>query len=221
MNLAVGYLRVSTGRQTLGIEAQRRAVDRFAHECGYSLIGDRYYEEVESGSRDDRPQLARVLDLCRVYDATLIVARLDRLSRDAAFLLALRKENISIRFVDLPQADEFTVAILAVVAEHERRLISRRTKEALAVRKAQGVKLGGYRGGTISSKASERSAQVRKTKAVQRARVTLAQVRGWQSKTPTEVADALNEQGIPTASGSGEWTADKARAAMKHLESIE
>lgn len=218
MTYAVGYLRVSTGRQTLGIEAQRRAVDHFAHQHGYNLIGDRYYEEVESGSRDDRPELARALDLCRVYGATLIVARLDRLSRDAAFLLALRKENIAIRFVDLPGADEFIIGILAVVAEHERRLISQRTKEALAVKKAQGIKLGGHRGGAISPKASERSAAVRTAKAVKRARVTLGQVKGWQTIPPAEIARRLNAMGIPTASGRGEWTYEKVRAAINHVE---
>ena len=202
-------------RQTLGIEAQRRAVDQFAHQHGYDLIAVRYFEEVESGSRDDRPELARALDVCRAYGATLIVARLDRLSRDAAFLLTLRKEDIKIRFVDLPSADNFIIGILAVVAEHERRLVSQRTKDALAVKKAQGTKLGGYRGGTISKKACERSASVRRAKAAQRARVTLGQVKGWKSMSPSEIANQLNGMGIPTASGSGMWTYDKSRAVIR------
>lgn len=188
MNFAVGYLRVSTDRQPFGIEAQRCAVDQFAHQHGYDLIAGRYFEEIESGSRDDRPQLARALDVCRAYGATLIVARLDRLSRDAAFILTLRKEDIKIRFVDLPQADEFTVAILAVVAEHERRLISQRTKAALAVKKAQGASLGGDRGARPSDAARARSAAVRRKKAAQRARVALGQVKGWETMAPGEIA---------------------------------
>ncbi|QIQ87967.1 recombinase family protein [Erythrobacter sp.] len=215
MPLAVGYLRVSTDRQPLGIEAQRRAVDAFAQQYGYDLIAGRYFEEVESGSRDDRPQLARALDVCRAYGATLIVARLDRLSRDAAFILTLRKEDIAIRFVDLPQADEFTVAILAVVAEHERRLISQRTKAALAVRKAQGAKLGGDRGGIPSDDARARSAASRRRRAAERARIALGQVDGWESMPPAAIADRLNGLGVPTASGRGWWTAEKARAAMR------
>lgn len=218
MNFAIGYLRVSTDRQPLSIEAQRRAVDQFAQQFDYSLIGDRYFEEVESGARDDRPQLARALDLCRVYGATLIVARLDRLSRDAAFIFALRKEGIPIRFADLPQVDELTIGILAVLAQHERRLISERTKAALAVRKAEGVKLGGDRGATISDDARQRSASVRRDKAMKRARVALAQVNNWQSMPPSEIAAHLNRIGIPTASGLGKWTYEKARAAIDLVE---
>lgn len=221
MNLAIGYLRVSTDRQPLGIEAQRRAVDQFAHQYGYSLIAGRYFEETESGARDDRPQLAHALDLCRAYDATLIVARLDRLSRDAAFILTLRKEGIKIRFVDLPQADELTVGVMAVLAEHERRLISQRTKAALAVRKEQGVKLGGYRGGHFTRQAARNSAATRHAKAVRKAKAALGQVKDWKTMPPAEIAHRLNGMGIPTASGRGEWTYEKVRAAINHLENIQ
>lgn len=217
---AIAYLRVSTGRQPLGIEAQRRAVDKFARDYGYHLIAGQHFEETESGARDDRPQLARALDLCRAYGATLIVARLDRLSRDAAFIFALQKEGIPIRFADLPQVDELTIGILAVLAQHERRLISERTKAALAVRKEQGVILGGDRGGYFPDDARAKAIEVRQAKAVKRARVALGQVEGWHSMPLQAVADRLNDLGIPTASGRGTWTADKARAAAKLTRKI-
>lgn len=215
---AIGYCRVSTERQPLGIEAQRRAVEQFAGDHGYHLIADRFYEDVESGARDDRPQLTRALDLCRVYGATLIVARLDRLSRDAAFILNLTKEGLPIRFADLPQIDELTIGVLAILAQHERRLISQRTKAALAIRKEQGVKLGGYRGGHFPDHVRARAVEQRQRRARDRARVALAQVSNWQLKTPRDVSDSLNRQGIPTASGTGSWTPDKARAAMRYAQ---
>src|SRR3982751_4388726 len=139
----VSYLRVSTdrqGRSGLGLEAQRRAVEDFLNGGRWELIDE--FVEVESGKREDRPKLAEALALCRLHNATLVIAKLDRLSRDAAFLLGLQKAGVRFVAADMPEANELVVGIMAVVAQAERKMISARTKAALTAAKARGVRLG-------------------------------------------------------------------------------
>ncbi len=136
-------LRVSTdrqGRSGLGLEAQRRAVETYLDGGSWTLV--KTYTEVESGKRDRRPELDKALAACRKHKAILVVARLDRLARNATFLLKLRDGNVPIRCADMPEADEFVIGIMALVAEREGRMISQRTKDALAAARARGVKLG-------------------------------------------------------------------------------
>src|SRR3954462_2324050 len=136
----VSYLRVSTdgqGHSGLGLEGQRAAVAGFI--AGRALLSE--HVEVESGADDDRPQLARALDACRLTGATLLVAKLDRLSRDAAFLLGLQKAGVPMVFADMPHANGFMIGVMAMLAQHERELISQRTKAALQAAKARGQKL--------------------------------------------------------------------------------
>ena len=131
----VSYLRVSTAKQGasgLGLEAQRTAVANFLNGGRWSVI--RELVEIESGKRDNRPKLAEAMALCRLHGATLLVAKLDRLSRDAAFLMNLQKAGVRFIAADMPEANEMTVGIMAVVAQAERKAISRRTKEALAAK---------------------------------------------------------------------------------------
>src|SRR5262245_21085937 len=140
----VAYLRVSTDRQGksgLGLEAQREAVQRFIQARGGVIVA-REYVEVESGKRNDRPKLAQALKQCRLTGATLVVAKLDRLSRNAAFLLTLRDSGVDFVAADLPEANTMTVGVMAIVAQHEREAISARTKAALAAARARGIKLG-------------------------------------------------------------------------------
>src|ERR671910_308678 len=140
----VAYYRVSTdkqGRSGLGLEAQREAVQSFLNGGSWTLAAE--VTEVESGKRNDRPELDRALGLCRLYGATLVVAKLDRLARNVAFISKLMEERVEFVAVDFPKANRLTVHILAAVAEHEAEAISKRTKEALAAAKARGVKLGG------------------------------------------------------------------------------
>src|SRR5215204_1797347 len=144
----ISYLRVSTAKQGasgLGLEAQRKAVEDFLNGGRWQLVAE--VVEVESGKRDDnRPKLQTALALCRLHNATLIIAKLDRLSRDAHFLLGLQKElqRAGLRFIaaDMPEANELTIGIMAVVAQAERKMISERTKAAFAAAKARGVKFG-------------------------------------------------------------------------------
>jgi DNA invertase Pin-like site-specific DNA recombinase len=127
----VAYERDSTARQGasgLGLEAQRKVLARFT--------------EVESGRKSDRPEQGKALYLAKVAGATLVIAKLDRLSRNAAFLLGLRDSGVQLVAVDMPEANDLTVGMMALVAQEEREAISRWTKEASAVAKARGVKLG-------------------------------------------------------------------------------
>ena len=208
---AVAYLRVSTRRQDLGMEAQREAVHRAIAREQFELVNGREYVEHESGGKNDRPELHRALAACRLYGATLIVAKLDRLTRDLHLMTSIIKQQIDIYLCDNPGITRELLPILAWAAEHELRLIRRRTREALAVRKSQGVTLGGYRGGRGQSKAGRASAKTRQAKARQHAQDVLSQIEGWGDLPYQSLADRLNAAGIPTASRTGKWTYQKAR----------
>src|SRR6516225_5307917 len=147
----ISYLRVSTDRQGksgLGLEAQRSAVADYLNGGKWSLVKE--FKEIESGKRADRPMLAEAIKACRVYGAKLVIAKLDRLSRDAHFLLGLEKAGVDFVAVDMQNANRLTVGIMAMVAEDEGRRISARTKDALAAAKRRGKKLGGDRGVVLS-----------------------------------------------------------------------
>lgn len=158
----VAYERVSTGRQGqsgLGLEAQRKVIEDFAVSRGVEVLAR--FTEVESGRKADRPELAKALHLAKVTGATLVIAKLDRLSRNAAFLLALRDSGVRFLAVDMPEANDLTVGIMALVAQAEREAISRRTKEALAVAKARGVRLGNPNGAAALRRAGEAGVALR------------------------------------------------------------
>jgi DNA invertase Pin-like site-specific DNA recombinase len=130
---AVAYYRVSTaaqGRSGLGLEAQKAAVAALARQREMTMLAE--FTEVESGKRNDRPLLAQALHHARITNATLVIAKLDRLSRNAAFLLTLRDSGVRFLAADVPDANDLTIGVLAVIAQAEREAISRRTKEALA-----------------------------------------------------------------------------------------
>ncbi len=148
----VSYLRVSTGKQArsgLGLEAQRAAVTTWLNGGRWKLVDE--VVEIKSGKSDkNRPALQRALDACRRYKARLIISRLDRLSRDPVFLLSLRDAGIDFVALDMPEANRMMVGIMAMVAEQEREALSQRTKDALAAKKAQGIKLGNPRPETLT-----------------------------------------------------------------------
>jgi len=207
----ISYLRVSTsrqGRSGLGLEAQRKAVDDFLNGGKWKVVKE--FVEVESGKRTDRPVLAEALKACRLYGAKLVIAKLDRLSRDAHFLLGLEKAGVDFVAADMPNANRLTVGIMAMVADEERRMISRRTKEALAAAKKRGVKLGGYRkGARLTRKAREAGVEAVTRIADQRAAdiaPIIADLRVGGLTSLRELAKGLNERGISAAKG-GKWTA--------------
>ncbi len=207
----VAYYRVSTakqGRSGLGLEAQRDAVAAFLNGGSWSLAQE--FTEVESGKRSDRPELANALQACRVYGAKLVIAKLDRLSRDAHFLLGLEKAGVDFVAADMPMANRLTVGIMAMVADEERRMISARTKAALAAAKRRGVTLGGDRGSRLSRKARDAGHATMAKRADERAADLGPVLRELHSAGVTSLAAmarALTARRIPTSRGKTGWTA--------------
>jgi DNA invertase Pin-like site-specific DNA recombinase len=214
----VAYYRVSTARQGasgLGLEAQQQAVRTYLNGGDWRLVGE--YTEVESGKKTDRPQLERALAACGAYRAKLVIAKLDRLSRDAHFLLGLDKAGVDFVACDMPHANRLTVGIMALVAEEEGKAISARTKAALAQAKARGVKLGGFRGVAIGDEGRAASAASRAAAAKDRATDVLPiveEIRASGVKSLGGIAKALSERGVPTARGGGRWTAEQVRRLL-------
>lgn len=218
---AVSYLRVSTGKQGrsgLGLEAQREAVEDYLRSTGGVLLQE--FQEVESGRRPDRPQLNAALSLCRLKRATLVVAKLDRLARDAHFLLGLQRAGVEFVACDLPGANRLTVGILAMVAEEEARLTSARTKAALAAAKRRGVQLG-HPNLTAHARSlgNRASAKVRSERARQWAADMEPHLRELMSEgkpSLRDLAQHLNERGLPTPRG-GRWHAAQAGRLLARL----
>ncbi len=209
----IAYYRVSTarqGRSGLGLEAQRKAVSDYLNGGDWKLLGE--YTEVETGKSAARPELTKALARCRVMGAKLVVAKLDRLARNAAFLLSLRDAGVPFVAADMPDANEMTVGIMAVIAEGEAKAISARTKAALQAAKARGVKLGGKRDNSQAPTADHRKQAVaaRRGAAVRKAS-DLAPVIGdviaslGPDASARAVARELTARGVPTASGSAIW----------------
>ena len=205
----VSYLQVSTqrqGRSELGLEAQRQAVEDYLNGGRWSLVAE--CVEVESGRRSDRPKLAEALRLCRIHKATLIIAKLDRLARNVAFISNLMELGVEFVAVDFPQANRLTVHILAAVAEHEAEAISRRTREALAAAKRRGVKLGGDRGARFTEKARRAGPEALKAQARARAadlKPVIDDIRSRGATSLGTIARELTARGVPTARNAG-WT---------------
>lgn len=217
MTSYVAYYRVSTdrqGRSGLGLEAQREAVRRFLPS------GDRQmssFTEVESGKNNARPQLAAAMDACRRAGAVLLIAKLDRLSRDVAFIAGLMKSDVRFIAADMPDADAFRLHIEAAIAEEERRRISGRTKAALNAAKARGVKLGGFRGHVPSAEDRARGHTRQRELALQRAGTVLAAIGELVAvgiTSPSAIAKALTRRGIATARGGTHWQANQVKRVL-------
>jgi DNA invertase Pin-like site-specific DNA recombinase len=217
----VSYLRVSTKRQGesgLGLEAQRASVDAWLNGGRWQLVEE--HVEVESGKRaDNRPALDQALDACRAYNAKLVIAKLDRLSRDAHFLLGLQKAGVEFIAVDMPHANRLTVGIMALVAEQERETISQRTKAALAAAKARGTKLGNPKGTKVQGAAlgCVRSVETNKANAkifAERIQPVLTELDGLSARS---AAKELERRGYATARG-GKWSATLVIRTRARLE---
>ncbi len=212
------YIRVSTAKQAasqLGLEAQRAAVQAHAKAGGNQIIAE--FVEVESGGNASRPQLAAALTFCRLHGATLIIAKLDRLARQVSVIAALLEGDVPFRALDAPHANKFTLHVLAAMAEHEREMISERTKAALAAAKARGVRLGSPAGAKHLLKgcreAAQASAASRRAKADSRASAVaplLSQLAEQGVIGARAIAIELNRRGIPAPSG-GTWYPQQVR----------
>ena len=205
--LYVAYLRVSTQRQGysgLGLEAQREIIQNYLGETKPIFE----YVEVESGRKTDkgRPKLKEALSQCRTYGAKLIVAKLDRLARNVSFLSALLDSDVEIVFCDFPQANKMVLHILASISQNEAELISTRTKQALAAKKARGCKLGNPE--HLMDKHEAAIANSNKTNRKKAAdnpnnkrAVAMLRILAEQGMTLTEMTDKLNNEGFVTSKG--------------------
>ena len=211
----ISYLRVSTDRQGasgLGLEAQRAAVEAYLNGGQWTLAAE--VVEVESGKRsDNRPQLALALAACRKHKAKLVVAKLDRLSRNLAFIAALMDSKVEFVACDNPHATRLTLHILAAVAEHERTMISERTKAALAAAKARGQKLGGPKLAIATKLGNAANAAAADRFAANVAPV-IRQIQATGATSLRAVAAALTARGIATARG-GQWNAMQVLSTLK------
>ncbi len=218
----IAYYRVSTerqGRSGLGLDAQRKAVADYLNGGAWTLLEE--FVEVESGKRSDRLELAKALKACRARRAVLVIAKLDRLARDAHFLLGLQKAGVDFVAADMPTANRLTVGIMALVAEEEARMISARTKAALAAAKARGAKLGFANPARIDRyEVSAKGVAAVTAGADQHAANVLPIVRTIQAAGVVSlhgIADALNARGIRTARG-GAWYAGTVRNMLLRQE---
>ena len=203
----VAYLRVSTQKQGysgLGLEGQKQIIRNYlSHK---NPIAE--YIEIESGRKTDkgRPKLKEALELCRKTGAKLVVAKLDRLSRNIAFLSQLLESDVDIVFCDFPQANKMVLHILAAISQYEAELVATRTKQALAAKKAQGYTLGNPE--HLMDKLDEavaKSVETNKRKAEEnpnnKRAAAMLKVLAKEGKTLQEMADYLNEQGFTTSKG--------------------
>ncbi len=217
----VSYLRVSTakqGRSGLGLEAQREAVRQFVAGHGGKIIAPEFVE-VETGKRNDRPELVQALKRCRLTGATLVVAKLDRLSRNAAFLMTLRDSGADFVAADLPEANTMTVGVMAVVAQHEREAISQRTKAALAAAKARGRRLGGFRAGAPNiARYQPQGVVAVRQRALHAAEERREVIEALQRENLSlnAIAARLNIDSVRTSRG-GKWTATAVKRTMARL----
>lgn len=220
----IAYLRVSTdrqGRSGLGLAAQRQAIEDYLNGGKWKLL--REFVEVESGKTNERPKLQEAIKACKRTGAKLLIAKLDRLSRNLAFIVNLRDSGVSFVAADMPDATEFTVNIFASLAEFERKLISKRTTEALAAAKARGVRLGKPENLTNKArlKGSKLGVQERQRKAREFALQTIGEVRRLQAEEMPlrAIARKLNEEEALTASGKvGSWSAMSVKNVIKQAE---
>ena len=210
----VAYERVSTKRQGasgLGLEAQRKAIGDLVASRGAEVIAR--FTEIESGKRADRPELTKALHLAKVTGATLLIAKLDRLSRNAAFLLTLRDSGVRFLAADMPEANDLIVGIMALVAEQGREAIFRRTREALAAARARGVRRRAGGGGAplrepIALNADRHAEDLRDV---------VEDIRAGGAMSLRATAGEMNQRGILTRRG-GRWHASTVMNLLRRLD---
>src|SRR6516165_3604001 len=213
----IAYYRVSTDRQGksgLGLNAQRKAVEDYLNGGRWTLVNE--FTEIESGKRNDRPKLEEALAACKKQKAKLVIAKLDRLSRNLAFIATLMESGVEFVAVDNPHATKLTIHILAAVYQHEREMISERTKAALAAAKKRGKRLGNPN----LSKAAKRGVAVLKANARQFAtniRPVIQEIIRSGTTSHNAIAAELNKRNVKTARG-GTWTHVQVGAILRPFE---
>lgn len=217
----ISYYRVSTqkqGRSGLGLEAQRRAVADYLNGGEWELLDE--FVEIESGRRKDRPQLKAALEMCRRKKATLVIAKLDRLARNVAFIATLLEGRIKFVCCDMPEADSTMLQIYSAIAEREAAKISERTKAALAAAKARGKQLGW----SIPARTEEQKVAAQRGAAANRDQARrfasnvlpiVESIRAAGIRSLAATAKALNARGIATARG-GRWHAATVRRLIQN-----
>lgn len=213
-NIFVAYLRVSTARQGvsgLGLEAQRAATTAYLAANGGELMAE--ITEVESGKKDQRPELKSAIEMCRKTGATLLIAKLDRLARNVAFTANLLESGVRFVAVDMPNADKFMMHVYAAMAEEEGRRISERTRAALASAKARGIQLGAN---GIALAAKNKAAAETRALAIED---TLRCFIRTEVLTCRQAADRLNAMQVPTASGM-DWNPTSVFRVWKRIENV-
>lgn len=196
----IAYYRVSTQKQGisgLGLEAQRSDVSKFLSRGG-ELFAE--HQDIESGKKNDRPNLIRAIEECKKQEATLLIAKLDRLSRNASFILTLRDSKVDFVCCDMPDANSLTIGIMAILAQDERERTSQRTKAALAELKRKGVKLGNPQ--NLTQQARENSLRVRVQNAIEdennrKAGALIVSLRNG-GKTFYQITKEINKLGFTT-----------------------
>jgi DNA invertase Pin-like site-specific DNA recombinase len=218
----VPYYRVSTqkqGRSGLGLEAQQASVREYLQRVGGAELAA--FIEVESGRKNDRPKLQAAILRCKQSNATLLVAKLDRLSRNAAFLMNLRDSGVQFEAIDIQGANSMTVGVLALVAQHEAEAISARTKAALAARRARGLPMGNPRDmSAYAKRASRLGNAANRAKAQDRAKLiapAIEQARAEGHTSLHQIAAYLDKQTITTPRGKS-WTATAVKNALAMIE---
>jgi len=217
MKQFVTYTRVSTRKQGdsgLGLEAQKRDIELYLTNYAtvpHEVIGE--FSDVVSGTKDDRPELWKAIDLAEATGATLLIAKLDRLSRKVSFVsTVMERPSLSFVVASMPTADKFSLHIYAALAEQERDFISKRTKAALAVAKSNGVVLGGNRGHINEMNQGARDAADDHAKEVSKQIIPLRDA----GLTLAQIADTMNRTGVSTSRG-GKWYPTTVSNILKRL----
>ena len=212
----IAYYRVSTDRQGqsgLGLEAQQTAIMNYLNGGNWQLVGE--YTEIETGKKADRPELQKALAACARRKATLVIAKLDRLARNVAFVSALMESRVEFVAVDMPNAGRFEIHIRAALAEEERRLISERTKAALAATKKRGTVLGKH-GKDVLSKQNRQTA----LSFARHMKPVIHEIRSEGHRTVRAICEQLNRREIPTYRGNAKWHLRTVNSLLRRVDEL-
>lgn len=201
MKKFVGYIRVSTERQNYGLDAQIGMIKNYVQNKGELLT---YYEDKISGKIDGRAGLKNAIAHCKKEGATLLIAKLDRLSRNVVFLFQIRESGVDLACCDLPDLNTITLGIFATMAQHERELISKRTKEGLAVAKMKGKKIGRKKGYKRTDQSiTQKTRAAKRVKSLTTNENTIRAIKHFKTKGLTHyaIAKELNQLGYVATKG--------------------